>query len=61
MHTSYAMMASSITPPIEEEGAEVDGVIEAEGATVCVWSCLGLNCAMLHRTVVAAMAHIYEK
>ena len=36
MRTSYAMMASSVTPPIEDEGAEVDGVVEDGGVVVCV-------------------------
>ena len=34
MRTSYAMMAPSVTPPSEEEGTEVDGAVEVEGATV---------------------------
>ena len=36
MHTSYAMMASSVTPPTEEEGEEMDGAVEAGGAALCV-------------------------
>ena len=36
MHTSCAMMASSVTPPAEDEGAKVDGAVEARGATVFV-------------------------
>ena len=40
MRTSYAMMASSVTPPAEEEGAEVDGAAEAGGAAVLVRGCL---------------------
>ena len=36
MCTSYALMASSVTPPAEEEGVEVDGVVEVGGATVSV-------------------------
>ena len=61
MCTSCAMMALSVTPPTEDEGAKVDGEIDAGGAVVCVWGYLSLNCAMLHRTVAIAMAHIYEK
>ena len=56
MCTSYAMMASSVTPPIKDEGAEVDGAVEVGEAAVCVWGCLGLNCAVLHQTVAAFMA-----
>ena len=58
MRTSYAMMASSVTPPAEDEGAEEDGVVEAEGAIVCVWGCLGLNCAVLFSYVYGT--HIQE-
>ena len=61
MCTSYAMMASSVTPPTEDEGAEVDGAVEAGGAAVCVWGCLGLSCATLRLTVVASMAPIMKK
>ena len=61
MHTSCAMMASSVTPPAEDEGAKVDGAVDAGGAIVYVWGCLCLNCATLHRTVATSMAHIYVK
>ena len=40
MHKSCVMMASSVTPPVEEEGAEVDGVVEARGVVVSVRGCL---------------------
>ena len=36
MRTSYAMMASSVIPPAEDEGAEVDGAIEVRGVAVSV-------------------------
>ena len=55
------MMASSVTPPIEDEGAEVDGAVEARGAAISVWGYLGFNCAALRRTLAASMAHIYVK
>ena len=55
------MMASSVTPPTEDKGVEVDGVVDAEGVDVCVWGCLGLNCVVLRRMVATSMAHIYEK
>ena len=48
MRTSCAMMASSITPPVEDEGVEVDGVVEAEGAVICAWGILGLSYASFH-------------
>ena len=57
MHTSYAMMASSVTPPTEDEGAEVDGEVEARGVVVSVRGRLDLSCASLYQTVTASMAH----
>ena len=56
MHTSCAMMASSVTPPTEDEEVEVDEAVEAGGAVVCVWGYLSLNCAVLHRIVATSMA-----
>ena len=41
MHTSCAMMVSSVTSPLEDEGAEVDGAVEAGGAAVSVHGRLG--------------------
>ena len=61
MCTSYAMMASNVTPPTEDKGAEVDGAVEARGAAVYVWGRLGLSRALLRRTVEASMAPIMEK
>ena len=61
MHTNCATMASSVIPPAEDEGVEVDGAIEAGGATVCVWGCLSLGCAVLRLTVAASLALIMEK
>ena len=54
-------MALSVTPPTEEEEAEVDGAVEARGAAVSVRGYLERSYARLHLTVVASMAHIYEK
>ena len=51
-------MASSVTPPAEDEGAKVDGAVEARGATVFVWGCLGRSCAALRRTIATLMAHM---
>ena len=42
------MMASSVTPLAEDEGVEVDGVVEARGVTVSVWGRLSLKYATLH-------------
>ena len=61
MCTSCAMMASSVTPPAEDNGAEVDGVVEAGGAVVCVWGCLGLSYAALRLAVAASMSPVMEK
>ena len=60
MRTSYAMMASRVTPPAEE-GAEVDGEEEAGGVTVSVHGPFDQSWASLHRTVIASMAYIGEK
>ena len=56
MHTSCAMMALSVTPPSEDEGAEVDGAVEVGGVAVSIWGCLGLSYAALRLMVVASMA-----
>ena len=61
MRTSCAMMASSVTPSAEDEGAEVDGVVEVGGIVVSVQCRFSLSYALLCRTVVASMAHITEK
>ena len=61
MHTSYAMMALSVTPPAEDEGPEVDGVVEVGGVVISIWGCLSLSCAALHRTIAASMPHITVK
>ena len=54
-------MSSKVTSPIEEEGADVDGTdrdgIEWKGGATDL-DYLNLNCASLHLTVVASMAHI---
>ena len=61
MHYSCAMTALKVTPPANEEGANVEGAEEVEGAVVSVWGCLGLSCAALHLTVAASMALINGK
>ena len=55
------MMALSVTPPAEDEGAEVDGVVEAGGVAVSIWGCLGLSYASLRLIVATSMAHITRK
>ena len=61
MPTSYAMMASRVTPSAEDKGTEVDGEVEAGGVAVSVWGHFGISCASFHRTVAAFMAPITEK
>ena len=61
MPTSYAMMTSRVTPPIEDKGAEVDGEVEAEGVAVSIRGHLGLSCASLCRTIATFMAFITGK
>ena len=61
MRTSCAIMASNVTPPAEDEGAEVDGVVEVGGVTVSVRGRLDLSCASFRQTIVAFMAHMTVK
>ena len=61
MRTSCATMASRVTPPTEEEGAEVDGAEEAGGVTISVCGRFGRTWASLRLTVAVSMAHIGEK
>ena len=53
------MMSLSDTSLEEEEGADVDGVEREGGAAES--DCRDLNCASLHLTIVASMAHMTEK
>jgi len=55
------MMASSVTPLAKDEGAEVDGVVEAGEVVVSILGRLGLSCASLLRMVAASMALITVK
>ena len=59
MCTSCAMMSSIVTLPVEEEGANVDRVVEDGG--IMVPDHLKCSCASLHLTVAASMAHITWK
>ena len=61
MPTSYAMMASRVTPPAEDKGAEVDGAVEAGGVAVSIRGRLGLSCASLCQTIATFMALITRK
>ena len=57
-------MSPSVTSPIEEEEADVDGAerdgVEWEGGAV-ESDCLDQNCASLRFMVVASMAHMKVK
>ena len=53
------MIASKVTPPTEEEGAEVNGAEEVGG--VAVLDRLERSCASLHLMVAASMAHMIWK
>ena len=59
MHYSYAMTSPSVTSPIAEEGADVDGA-EREGEAA-KFDCLDRNCASLCFTVAVSMAYMKVK
>ena len=61
MCTSCAIMASRVTPPAEDEGAEVDGAIEVEGVTVSIRGHLSQSCASLYLIAATSMALITIK
>ena len=61
MRTSCAMMASSVTPLVEDEGTKVDGAIEAGGAAVSVRGYLERSYAKLLLMVAASMVHMKVK
>ena len=47
MRSSCAMMALRVTPPVEEQGAEMDGVEEAKGVAILVRGRFGQSWASL--------------
>ena len=49
-------MASRVTPPLEEEGAKVEGMVEAGGSVISVHGHFGRIWASLRRTEAALMA-----
>ena len=61
MHSSYAMMASKVTPPLDEEEEKVDGVEQAGGVTVLVRGRFSRSWASLHQTDTTLMAPMMEK
>ena len=57
MHYSCTMIASRVTPAAEEEGVDVEGAEEVQGA----WGRCSLSYALLHRTVAASTTPFTEK
>ena len=53
------MIASRVTPPVEEKGVEVNGAEGVGGAAVP--NHLERSCASLHLMIMASMAHIAWK
>ena len=41
MRSSYAITASKVTPPTDEEGVDVEGAEEVGGVAVFVCGCFG--------------------
>ena len=61
MRTSCAMMASRVTSPTEDEGAEVDGAIEVKGVTVSIRGHLSQSSASLYLMAATSMVLITIK
>ena len=61
MRCNCAMTASRVTPPADEEGADVEEAKEVGEVAVSVHGRFGRSWASLHLTVVASMSHIGEK
>jgi len=61
MHCSYAMTTSRVTPPIDEEGVDMEGAKEVGGATVFIHGCFGRSWASLRLTIATSMTHMTEK
>ena len=55
------MTPSRVTPPADEEGADVEGEKEARGVAVSVCDRFGRSWASLHLMGATSMAHIGEK
>ena len=53
------MKSPRVTSPVEEKGANMDGVEREGGADDP--DCLDLNCALLRLTVAASIAHMKVK
>ena len=55
------MMASRVTPPAKEEGAEVDEAEEAGGVAISVHGHFSRSWASLRLTVAASMTYMIEQ
>ena len=61
MRCNYAMTTSSVTPPTDEEGADMEGAKEAGGAAVSIRGYFGRSWATLRLTVATSMTHMTKK
>ena len=55
------MMASRVTPPLEEEGAEVEGMVEAGGSVISVPGRFGRSWTSFRQTNAALIAPMTVK
>ena len=55
------MITSRITPPVDEEGANVEGAEEVGGVAISVYGRFGRSWASLRLIVAVSMANIIEK
>ena len=55
------MTASKVTPPADEEGANVEGMEEVGEVAILVCGRFGRSWASFRLTVATSMAHIGEK
>ena len=61
MDCSCAMIASRVTPPVDEEGADVEEAEEAGRVTVSVRGRFSRSWASLRLTIAASMEHMTER
>ena len=55
------MTTSRVTPPADEEGADVEGAEEAGGVAVSIHGNFSRSWASLRLTIATFMAHMTEK
>ena len=61
MCCSCVMTTSRVTPPADEEGADVEGAEEAGGVAVSIHGNFSRSWASLRLTIATFMAHMTEK